>query len=57
MLKNVIFSAALIRNEEIKNNLRVKLLSVKSNSKLTFNTDLNHIGNILGYVEPYLVFW
>ena len=57
MLKNVIFSAALIRNEEMKNNLRVKLLIVKRNSKLTFNTYLNHIGNILGYVEPYLVFW
>ena len=56
MLKNVIFFVAQIKNDEMKNNLPVKLLSVKSNSKLTFNTYLNHIGNILGYLEPYLGF-
>ena len=50
-------------NEEIKNTLRVKLLSVKSNSRLIFNTNVNYLGkkegqklNAWARTTPYLDF-
>ena len=50
-------------NEEIKNTLRVKLLSIKSNSRLTFNTHVNYLGKKAGQklntwarTTPYLDF-
>ena len=51
------------KNEEMKNNLRVKLFSVKSNSRLTFNTHVNCLGkkerqklNTWARTTPYLDF-